>query len=109
MVVRLSDEIFDVRLSSTQKNPGYVTTFLILWHDFIFFSIFPWSVHKLLRAILTAAHHGDWRTFLFAGRAPPPPKNLVLSEGIAPNASIKAIKPLGSTKFPAAAARRRRQ
>ena len=34
---------------------GYVTTFPILWHDFIFFSIFPWSVQKLWQAILTVA------------------------------------------------------
>ena len=91
MIVRLNDGMFDVRLS-TLKNLRYcVTTFSILWHNFIIFSIFLGFVKKLWRVIFTAAQQWLSADLLIHQQAAAAAGNLVLSKGIAPNASIEAI------------------
>jgi hypothetical protein len=81
-----------------------VVTFPILWHDFIFFSIFPWSVQKLWQALLTAAQCDFYRGttmniggLTYSPAGPAAAGNSMLSKGIAPNAFIEAISLLAST------------
>ena len=68
-----------------------MTTFSILWHNFIIFSIFFWFVKKLWRVIFTAAQQWLSADLLIHRQGAAAAGNLVLSKGIAPNASIEAI------------------